>query len=143
MTDKLRENDPHNTIFTYLSENEFLPSTRAAEEDSLHAWSGKFIRAEDLDRDVDLARKADGEIDFSPCHDNYKEALKAALEWADKNSENSKYHRILNCRFTRLYFFTLSRMPAIYRDSSELKFSTVIARNDHDMGVSRADCNCF
>lgn len=98
-----------------------------------------LIRAEDLDREDDLKRAADGVTDLAPCTEHYKSALAAALEWADKTGENSKYTRILHCRFARLYFFTLSRMPAHYRDRSDLKFATMTARHDHDMGVSHVN----
>lgn len=129
-------NDPQQLAFTYLSENETLPSSRAAEEDSLHAWCGKFIIAEDLDRETDLKRAKAGETESPLSTEHYDKALQAALQWAEKPGE-AKYHRILSCRFTRLYFLTLSRMPAHYRGGSELKMGNVITRQERDMmGVS-------
>lgn len=139
----MRENDSLDNIFSYLSENDFLPSSRAAEEDTLHAWASKFIRAEDMDREVNIARAEGAVTDSAPCTENYDKALQAALAWADKTGENMKYHKILHCRFSRLYFFTLSRMPAHYRDGSDLKFGTVNARHDYDMGVSLARYTIF
>lgn len=134
--DLLSTNDPHNLAFTYLSENDTLPSSRAAEEDSLHAWCSKFVHAEDLDREIDRARRKAGDNQTPPSTENYKAALKAALQWAEHQTE-PKYSRILSCPFSRLYFLTLSRMPAHYRAGSELKMRNVISRQENDfMGVS-------
>lgn len=133
LSDKLIEGDPQKLAFTYLSENETLPSSRAAEEDSLHAWCGKFIYAEDLDRAADLALTAAGNEPSAPSHSNFDQALAAALAWA---SGDAKYDRILSCRFSRGYFLTLSRLPAHYRSGPELKMANLLARQHRAMGVS-------
>lgn len=128
------ENDPKKDILYYLSENETLPSTRAAEEDGLHVWFGRLIAAEDADLELDRARGDESER--PPTTVNYDAILDDALKWAHSAGENGKYIKILNCRFARLYFFTLSRMPAHFRDATDLKMSTINTRQKRDMGVS-------
>lgn len=131
----MRKNDPQGLAFSHLSENESLPSSRAAEEDSLHAWFGKFIVAEDLDREVDAKRVLSGDTDLGLYTENYKAAVKAAVEWAGQAS-NEKCLRMLSCPFTRLYCLTLSRLPSHYRGGWELKQVGLTARQKRDMGVS-------
>lgn len=133
----MSENDPQKLIFAYLSENETLPSTRAAEEDGLHVWFTKLIAAEDADAEADRARP-DGDDETPPSTVNYDQVLQSALNWAHKAAENGKYLKILTCRFARLYFLTLSRMPAHFRDATDLKMSTISQRQKRDMGVSHA-----
>lgn len=187
--DKLLENDEDKLIFNYLSENETLPSTRAAEEDGLHVWFAKLIAAEDADAEVDMDRaksapraaaaasEDDDEHDedeheeeeaadhptaaqkvaqkapqkaaqearrtapqiapqLPPCTEHYDRVLANAIAWSHKACENGKYSKILNNRFARLYFLTLSRMPAHYRDATDLKMSTIASRQTGTMGVS-------
>lgn len=134
----MSENDPEKLIFAYLSENETLPSTRAAEEDGLHVWFSKLIAAEDADAEADRGRQETKDGPKSPPSTvHYDRVLDAAMKWADKAGSNGKYQKILNCRFARLYFLTLSRMPAHFRDATDLKMSTINARQKRDMGVSQ------
>lgn len=144
--DMLRENDPQKMCFTYLSENETLPSTRAAEEDGLHAWFGKIHAGEELDQvathEARVARHL--KLDFAlypPITTNADAATTAALAWAksfgpEKSKGDTKYARVLNCRFARLYFLTLSRLPAHFRATKDLVMATVLQRHTGYMGVS-------
>lgn len=146
LSDKLRENDPLDLCFTYLAENETLPSTRAAEEDGLHAWFGKIIIAEDADQlataEAQAAREASGDTElYPPITTKTEEVTQAAVAWArayggEKKATDSKYARICNCRFARLYFLTLSRLPAHFRATKDLVMATVTGRQKDCMGVS-------
>lgn len=131
----MRGDDPTDTVFFHLSENESLPSSRAAEEDSLHAWFTKFLIAEELDRQVDAERAAakTGE-ELGPCKENFSAAVAASQRWATQTGVD-KYTKVLNCAFTRLYCFTLSRLPAHYREGPELRNSSLTARQGRVMGV--------
>lgn len=69
-------------------------------------------------------------------------AVDSALDWAKSfgtgaSKGDSKYARVLNCRFTRLYFLTLSRLPSHFRAYKDLVMNNVLARQSTGhMGVS-------
>lgn len=104
-------------------------------------WMGRIIAAEASDAAA------------VPPTQEAEEQLQKALAWAkalatpekaDKKKKgeksvstaNPQYFKILSCKFTRLYYLILSRMPAHYRSGRDLKMKTVIARQDRNMGVS-------
>lgn len=146
-SDKLSENDPQQKCFTYLAENETLPSTRAAEEDGLHAFFCKIHLGEEADQMATAQASADrvakGDIAHRPPITAQADAaVDSALDWAKSfgtgtGKGESKYARVLNCRFTRLYFLTLSRLPAHFRAYKDLVMNNVLARQSTGhMGVS-------
>lgn len=148
----LSENDPEKKCFTYLAENETLPSTRAAEEDGLHAFFGRIHAGEELDQiataEAMTARaKANDVAPHPPITTHADSALESAKTWAKNfgtgtTKGNSKYARVLNCRFATLYFRTLSRLPAHFRATKDLVMSNVLARQESGfMGVSGSSAN--
>lgn len=122
-------------------------SKGAGNDGDLHAWFEKMIAAEDADRAdeaaAQAARTAAADFAIYPCQTAQADAVIAsALEWVKgpsgpKGGESSKYHKILKCRFARLYFLTLCRLPAHFRASKDMTIKTFHGRQGRDMGVRR------
>lgn len=121
------------------------PSKRAGDEGALHTWFAQIIAGEDADRVIEAAaqdaRTADADFPVYPRKTIHADAaIASALAWAKspsgpKGGENSKYHKILNCRFARLYFLTLYRLPLHFCGSKDVMMKTFLARQGRDMGV--------
>lgn len=118
---------------------------RAAEEDGLHAVIQRVIIGEEHDQVAEMAarkaRIATNDLSIHSCITTEADiALQAAISWAEvlrSEKKNDNYFRILNDKFARLYFLTLSRMPAHFRNGKDLTMKTVLARHDTGhMGVS-------
>lgn len=131
-------------IFIYLSENDTLPSIRAAEEDGLHVWIKNIIIGEERDQVAEMAARAArvlvNDKNTYPCNTAEADAAtRDAIAWAEAqraDRKNENYSRILSDKFARLYFLTLSRLPAHFRHSKDLKIKTTLERHNGNMGVS-------